>query len=70
VCAPLWSLPSAPRQVFRTRAGQIGARVKDGTQRANEAQQQVGHRAMMHDGGAARPGTLAIDVSVGKVRGG
>jgi hypothetical protein len=64
--ALLWSLLGAPRLVCNTRDHLVGAGAKGGTQRANETQKQVGHRAMLHDGEAAWPGTLAVEVTVGK----
>jgi len=42
----------------------VGARAKDGTQRADKDQKQFGHRAMPRDGVTAWP--VAIDVTVGK----
>jgi hypothetical protein len=64
--ALLWSLLGALRLDCNTRDHLVGAGAKGGTQRANETQKQVGHRAMLHDGEAAWRGTLAIEVTVGK----
>ena len=47
---------------------EVGPAAEGGPQRAKEAQEQVDHRAMMHDGVPAWPGQSPIVVTVGELR--
>ena len=57
--ATIWQAHS----VFRGRADLVSAGAKVATQQDDKVPKQVGHRARRHDGGAAWPGTLAIDIT-------